>query len=119
MSTEREQDVYKRQALRCLLLPVLKEYRLRYPGIHIRISNHSTPQAISALKEGKADIAVVTTPTPQSPTLTETVVRPIREAAVCSPYFTGLCKGRVSLGDLEDYTLTVSYTHLDVYKRQR
>lgn len=92
-------------ALRCLLLPVLKEYRLRYPGIHIRISNHSTPQAISALKEGKADIAVVTTPTPQSPTLTETVVRPIREAAVCSPYFTGLCKGRVSLGNLEDYPL--------------
>lgn len=39
-------------ALRCLLLPVLKKYRLRYPGIHIRISNHSTPQAIAALKGG-------------------------------------------------------------------
>lgn len=33
-------------ALRCLLLPVLKKYRLLYPGIHIRVSNHSTPQAI-------------------------------------------------------------------------
>lgn len=39
-------------ALRCLLLPVLKEFRLLHPGIHIRISNHSTPQAIAALKEG-------------------------------------------------------------------
>ena len=35
-------------ALRCLLLPVLKQYRLLYPGVHIRISNHSTPQAIAA-----------------------------------------------------------------------
>lgn len=26
-------------ALRCLLLPVLKKYRILYPGIHIRISN--------------------------------------------------------------------------------
>lgn len=49
-------------ALRCLLLPVLKQYRLLYPGVHIRISNHSTPQAIAALKDGAADIAVVTTP---------------------------------------------------------
>ena len=53
-------------ALRCLLLPVLKEFRLLHPGIHIRISNHSTPQAIAALKEGTADIAVVTTPTAPS-----------------------------------------------------
>lgn len=54
-------------ALRCLLLPVLKEFRLLHPGIHIRISNHSTPQAIAALKEGTADIAVVTTPTDRPP----------------------------------------------------
>ena len=26
-------------ALRCLLLPVLKKYRMRYPGIHIRTGN--------------------------------------------------------------------------------
>lgn len=45
-------------ALRCLLLPVLKKYRLLYPGIHIRVSNHSTPQAIAALKDGTADIAL-------------------------------------------------------------
>ena len=61
-------------ALRCLLLPVLKKYRLRYPGIHIRISNHSTPQAIAALKGGTADIAVVTTPTVRSAFLTEKVI---------------------------------------------
>ena len=69
-------------ALRCLLLPVLKKYRLRYPGIHIRISNHTTPQAVAALREGTADIAVVTTPSVHSASLTETPVRPVREVPV-------------------------------------
>ena len=38
-------------ALRCLLLPVLKRYQEKYPGVHLRISNHSTPQAVAALHE--------------------------------------------------------------------
>ena len=92
-------------ALRCLLLPVLKKYRIRYPGIHIRISNHSTPQAIDALKDGSADIAVVTTPTDHTASLVETVVRPITEAAVCSPYFKELADKQVSLAELTHFPL--------------
>ena len=72
-------------ALRCLLLPILKRYRSDYPGVHIRISNHSTPQAIDALKNGFADIAVVTSPTVPAASLTELPVKPIREVAVCAP----------------------------------
>ena len=92
-------------ALRCLLLPVLKKYRLLYPGIHIRVSNHSTPQAIDALKEGTADIAIVTTPTVHSASLVETVVRPITEVAVCSPIFSELTNKQISLSDLQSYPL--------------
>ena len=92
-------------ALRCLLLPVLKGFRLLHPGIHIRVSNHSTPQAIDALKEGAADLALVTTPTVPSASLTETAVRPIRETAVCSPYFSSLLGREVSLSELQDYPL--------------
>ena len=53
-------------ALHCALLPVLKAYRAQHPGVRLKISNHSTPQAIDAIKNGAADIAVVTTPTVQS-----------------------------------------------------
>ena len=49
-------------ALRCYLLPVLKNFRQKYPGVRIRVFNHSTPQAISALKHGLVDLGVVTTP---------------------------------------------------------
>ena len=92
-------------ALRCLLLPVLKKYRILYPGIHIRISNHSTPQAIGALKDGSADIAVVTTPTVHTASLVETVVRPITEVAVCSPYFKELWDKQTSLSELLNFPL--------------
>ncbi len=92
-------------ALRCLLLPVLKKYRLRYPGIHIRISNHTTPQAVAALREGTADIAVVTTPSVHSASLTETPVRPVREVPVCSPYFSELIGKEVLLADLLRFPL--------------
>ena len=40
-------------SLRCCLLPILKAYRFRYPGVRVRLSNHSTPQAIDVLKNGE------------------------------------------------------------------
>ena len=92
-------------ALRCMLLPVLKKFRIIYPGVHIRISNHSTPQAIDALKDGVADIAVVTTPTVHSSSLVETVVKPITEVAVCSPYFRELTDRQVTLAELTSFPL--------------
>ena len=33
-----------------LLLPVLREFRARHPGVHLRISNHSTPRVIAAAR---------------------------------------------------------------------
>lgn len=92
-------------ALRCLLLPVLKQYHELYPKIHIRISNHSTPQAIDALKYGTADFAVVTTPTVHSASLTETNIKPISEVAVCSPDFSSLKGKKISLAVLQNYPL--------------
>lgn len=76
-----------------------------YPGIHIRITNHSTPQALSALKEGNADIAVVTTPITHSASLTEISVKSIKEVAVCSSSFPSLVGKRISLEELTNYPL--------------
>ena len=49
-------------ALHLLLLPILGKFHKKYPGIRLRILNHSTPQAIQAVREGVVDFAVVTTP---------------------------------------------------------
>lgn len=87
-------------ALRCFLLPVLKNYRHRYPGVRLRVYNHSTPQAITALKNGSADIALVTTPTGKLNTLKAKNVKEIREIPVCSTAFTDLAKKQITLEDI-------------------
>ena len=92
-------------ALRCLLLPILKQFRLRYPGVHIHISSHSTLQAVAGLQSGSADLAVATTPTPHSPQLIETPLRTYRSVAVCPPEFTGLVGHEVTLAELVRHPL--------------
>ena len=84
-------------ALRCLLLPVLKKYQEKYPGVHLRISNHSTPQAVAALHETTADFAVVTTSVTLSPSLTQTIVKEIQEVPVCAREFSDLLGRKVAI----------------------
>lgn len=98
-------------ALHCVLLPVLKKYRALYSGIRLKISNHSTPQAIDAIRNGIADIAVVTTPTVQSEMLEEKTVRKFREVAVCSGAFPALLERKVGFGELLGYPMISLGTH--------
>lgn len=92
-------------ALRCLLLPILNQYRHRYPGVQMKISNHSTPQAIAALLNGLADIAVVTTPLDRLDRIRVTRIREFHECAVCGDDYTRLLSAPLSLSDLSDIPL--------------
>ena len=92
-------------ALHCVLLPVLKQYRTLYPGIRLKISNHSTPQAVDAIKNGIADIAVVTTPTLPSAMTEELTVRKFHEVAVCSAAFSELLGEKVGFAELLSYPM--------------
>ena len=49
-------------ALRLVLLSRLEKFHEQYPHVRLRISNHSTPQAIQALRSDIVDFAAVTTP---------------------------------------------------------
>lgn len=90
-------------ALHCFLLPILKEYRTRYPGIRVRIGNHTTPQAIAALNDGFAEIAVVTTPAENSPALVKTELKDIHTVAVCGSAYSSLLSRRIPLKELLEY----------------
>lgn len=46
-------------ALNLFLLDKLKEFHNTYPGIRLKIYNHSTPQAVEAVRRGTVDFAVV------------------------------------------------------------
>lgn len=92
-------------ALHCLLLPMLKEYRRLYPGIHIRLHNHSTPQALTALKNHLVDIAVVTTQSELPADLSSVVLKEIPEIAVCGKSYEKLAQRQLSLAELTEYPL--------------
>ena len=49
-------------ALRLILLEKLELFREQYPHVRLRLFNHSTPQAVQALKNYAVDFAIVTTP---------------------------------------------------------
>ena len=74
-------------ALRCYLLPVLKEYHRRYPGVRIKILNVSTPQALKMVESNLVDLAFVTTPVDSGPKIRTTALTSLREVPVCAKTF--------------------------------
>ncbi len=77
-------------ALHCTLLPVLKEFHSLYPKVKIRVSNHTTPQAIQMLRNGFSNLAIVTTPLGPTKSLKHQVIQEIQEIPVCSIFFSDL-----------------------------
>ena len=83
-------------ALHILLLKKMRAFHREYPGIRLRIANHSTPQAIQALERGLADFCVVTTPTQLRPAMHQTLLDPFQDVLVAGEDFAFL-KGRQTM----------------------
>ena len=102
-------------ALRCFLLPVLQRYRELYPNVRLRVSNHTTPQAIDTLKNGLADLALTTSPINAEPALYVESIQKIREIAVCGTAFSELTKHTVTLEELTKYPIISLGTQTKTY----
>ena len=74
-------------ALHLILLKRLAAFHGRYPGVHLRITNDSTPRAMEALLHGQVDCAVVTTPVQVKKPLRKTSLLSFREILICGPDF--------------------------------
>ena len=92
-------------ALHSLLLPVLRRFRGAYPGVHIQITNHSTPQAVSAVKSGMVELAVVTTPTGVERPLQEMKLLPFQDILITGSDFIGYIDKPIKLSELLNYPL--------------
>lgn len=106
-------------ALNIFLLEKLKPFHIHYPGIRLKIYNHSTPQAIRSVKNGEIDFAVVTTPTQGEPPLKEVRLKTFREILVGGRTFTALGSQNLSLAEVQKYpficlgkeTMTYQFYH--------
>lgn len=103
-------------ALHCLLLPVLKQYKAQHPGVSIKVSNHSTPQAVTALKNGLVDLAVVTTPLDDVDILREVPIKEVREVAVCGAGFAELAERELTLKELTEYPIVCLGSQTKTYE---
>ena len=90
-------------ALHLILLDLLSAFHSQYPSVHLRVTNDSTPQAISALRRGLLDCAVVTAPTDVTRPLRETRLLSFREILLGGTQFRHLATGTHSLRDLLQY----------------
>lgn len=87
------------------LLPALREYRRKYPGIRIKISNYSTPEAVDAVRHRLVDFALVTTPVEVPRQLQEIRLSDFREILVGGTDFQPLREQTLRFSDLRHYPL--------------
>lgn len=92
-------------ALRLVLLPVLHDFKIRFPEISIHISNHATPKAIKSLQNGSADFALVTTPLTIHDPLTMDPLFNFREIPIVGPALKHLSEEPMALRELNRYPL--------------
>lgn len=92
-------------ALHMILLDKLSAFRVEYPGVHLRITNETTPQAIERLRNGESDFAVITAPQLTDRTLQQTELLRFREVPVCGPAYSEIASRRCTMAELACYPL--------------
>lgn len=93
-------------ALHGLLLPVLRRFRQQHPGVRFQITNHSSPQAVAALRAGLVELAVVCTPCDEiSKPLVEIPLRPTQDVLVGGPEYADLAARPLTLQEVADLPL--------------
>ena len=90
-------------ALHLFLLPLLPDFKAKHPGIKIKIHNHTTPETIKRLLNGKFDFAVATTPFQTPKTISCEKVLDFHEILVGGTQYRHLCKTPIELKDTRGY----------------
>lgn len=103
-------------ALHGSLLPVLENFHVSYPGVRIKISNCSTPQAIAELKNGLADFALVTTPMGMKEDLKSVRIKSFSSVAVCGAAYPELRNKSLTLGALAAYPIVSLDSKTNTYE---
>ena len=85
------------------MLPKLEKFHKLYPHIKLKISNHSTPQAIKALRKGFVDFSIVTTPLYCEHPLQSQRLCSFRDILIGGPSYRDIGFSPKRLRDLQDF----------------
>ena len=92
-------------AMHELLLEEVRRFHAAYPAVRLKIRNCSTPQAISALRSGQIDFAVVASPVSIQPPLKRKNLKLFQDILISGPQFADLVGRKIHLADLAQYPL--------------
>ena len=104
-------------ALHLLLLPVLGEFRRKYPKIRLRISSYA-PQAIQTVRNGLSDFAVASTPAEVKKPLKAIPLLSFKEILVANAAYKDMFKEPVSLKKLVEYPFICLGKNTSTYELQ-
>lgn len=86
------------------LLPYLEQFHKQYPDIRIRITNRTTPETISLLKEGKIDFGIIHLPIADQK-LHIRQSSALQDCLVAGQQYAALSKQPMQLKELHQYPL--------------
>ena len=90
--------------LRNFLIPVLGQFKAKYPQIHLQIYNTTCQQINDSIKNGSLDLAVMTTPFPD----TDLSIRPLSTfsmAVIAGPMFSHLADHALTFQEIAEYPI--------------
>lgn len=92
-------------ALHLFLLNMLRGFKMEYPGLRIKIHNHTTPETIRRLIGGELDFAVVTTPFETPKTVSCLTVLDFEEILAGGMMYQELGKRALAPEEIKNYPL--------------
>ena len=90
-------------ALRIFLLKKLEKFTELFPDVKIKLTNHSTNQAVNALKAGLVDFAVVTTPVNLTGDMKSESLCSFHDILIAGPKYSQPDNKIIHLEELQDY----------------
>ncbi len=90
-------------ALHLFLLHTLRGFKAAYPEIKIKIHNHTTPEILKKLINGRLDFALLTTPFDPPKTILNEKILDFSEILVGGTQYKELCKAPLEPQDIKKY----------------
>ena len=103
-------------ALHLFLFDRIQEYHEKYPDVRVKIYNHSTPQALAALKNGLIDFAVVTMPVKPEPPVKAKELYTFRDILAGGTRYRDMAKETHSLSDVADCSFVSMEKNTSTYE---
>ena len=90
-------------ALHCYLFEAMGEFNQKYPNVHFKVLNNSTMDSVNAVKEGKVDLAFVSTAFSVGKPLKRKILQNYPEILIGGSRYRELQGRKVSVQELSTY----------------